>query len=111
MMELRWWRVDASEVAAVTAMGVWEAVLASGGRRFLKRKDSDAGETGSYSYRIVPSIARSISFLTKLLRVCWVLRGNPTFCAVLAFVRFGSSVFFSAFQETRSFRPVWCIFW
>lgn len=45
-MELRWWRVDASEVAAVTAMGVWEAVLASGGRRFLKRKDSDAGETG-----------------------------------------------------------------
>ncbi|XP_052143293.1 nucleotide-sugar uncharacterized transporter 2-like [Oryza glaberrima] len=46
MMKLRWWRVDASEVAAVTAMGVWEAVLAGGGRRFLKRKDSDAGETG-----------------------------------------------------------------
>lgn len=45
-MKLRWWRVDASEVAAVTAMGVWEAVLAGGGRRFLKRKDSDAGETG-----------------------------------------------------------------
>lgn len=37
----------------MTAMGVWEAVLAGGGRRFLKRKDSDAGETGSYSYRIV----------------------------------------------------------
>ncbi|KAF7080155.1 hypothetical protein CFC21_084271, partial [Triticum aestivum] len=46
MMKLRWWRVDASEVAAVTAMGVWEAVLAGGGRRFIKRKDSDAGETG-----------------------------------------------------------------
>uniref|UniRef100_A0A0D9VKF5 Sugar phosphate transporter domain-containing protein n=1 Tax=Leersia perrieri TaxID=77586 RepID=A0A0D9VKF5_9ORYZ len=46
MMKLRWWRVDASEVAAVTAMDVWEAVLAGGGRRFLKRKDSDAGETG-----------------------------------------------------------------
>ena len=41
--------MDASEVAAVTAMGVWEAVLAGGGRRFIKRKDSDAGETGSYS--------------------------------------------------------------
>ncbi|KAM3243301.1 hypothetical protein ACQJBY_055323 [Aegilops geniculata] len=27
-------------------MGVWEAVLAGGGRRFIKRKDSDAGETG-----------------------------------------------------------------
>ena len=49
MMKLRWWRVDASEVAAVTAMGVWEAVLAGGGRRFIKRKDSDAGETGSCS--------------------------------------------------------------
>ncbi|KAL5208448.1 hypothetical protein ABZP36_032883 [Zizania latifolia] len=46
MMKLRWWRVDVSEAAAVTAMGVWEAVLAGGGRRFLKRKDSDAGETG-----------------------------------------------------------------
>lgn len=41
-----WWRTDASEVVAVTAMGVWEAVLAGGGRRFIKRKDSDAGETG-----------------------------------------------------------------
>ncbi|KAK3155134.1 hypothetical protein QOZ80_2BG0199300 [Eleusine coracana subsp. coracana] len=39
------WHVDASEVVAVTAMGVWEAVLAGGGRRFIKRKDSDAGET------------------------------------------------------------------
>ncbi|XP_062220169.1 nucleotide-sugar uncharacterized transporter 2-like [Phragmites australis] len=27
-------------------MGVWEGVLAGGGRRFIKRKDSDAGETG-----------------------------------------------------------------
>lgn len=41
------WHVDASEVVAVTAMGVWEAVLAGGGRRFIKRKDSDAGETGA----------------------------------------------------------------
>jgi hypothetical protein len=31
----------------VTAMGVWEAVLAGGGRRFIKRKDSDAGEAGA----------------------------------------------------------------
>nr|CAB3450931.1 unnamed protein product [Digitaria exilis] len=46
MYKLRWWRADASEVMAVTAMGVWEAVLAGGGRRFIKRKDSDAGETG-----------------------------------------------------------------
>lgn len=45
-MKLRWWRADTSEVAAVTAMGVWEAVLAGGGRRFIKRKDSDAGEAG-----------------------------------------------------------------
>nr|CAB3447772.1 unnamed protein product [Digitaria exilis] len=45
MYKLRWWRADASEVMAVTAMGVWEAVLAGGGRRFIKRKDSDAGET------------------------------------------------------------------
>jgi hypothetical protein len=49
MMKLRWWQVDASEVVAVTAMGVWEAVLAGGGRRFIKRKDSDAGETGAPS--------------------------------------------------------------
>ena len=54
MMKLRWWRVDASEVAAVTAMGVWEAVLAGGGRRFIKRKDSDAGETGRYRRPLPP---------------------------------------------------------
>jgi hypothetical protein len=48
-MKMRWWRADASEVMAVTAMGVWEAVLAGGGRRFIKRKDSDAGETGSFN--------------------------------------------------------------
>lgn len=46
MKLMPWWRADASEVVAVTAMGVWEAVLAGGGRRFIKRKDSDAGETG-----------------------------------------------------------------
>jgi len=49
MMKMRWWRADASEVMAVTAMGVWEAVLAGGGRRFIKRKDSDAGETGFFN--------------------------------------------------------------
>ncbi|GJN28976.1 hypothetical protein PR202_gb17158 [Eleusine coracana subsp. coracana] len=27
-------------------MGVWESILRGGGRRFLKRKDSDAGEAG-----------------------------------------------------------------
>lgn len=55
MYKLRWWRADASEVMAVTAMGVWEAVLAGGGRRFIKRKDSDAGETGSHLHRPLPS--------------------------------------------------------
>lgn len=49
MTKLPWWRADASELVAVTAMGVWEAVLAGGGRRFIKRKDSDAGETGSHA--------------------------------------------------------------
>jgi hypothetical protein len=50
MTKLPWWRADASEMMAVTAMGVWEAVLAGGGRRFIKRKDSDAGETGSHPH-------------------------------------------------------------
>jgi hypothetical protein len=68
MMKLRWWRVDASEVAAVTAMGVWEAVLAGGGRRFIKRKDSDAGETGSC--RRPSSFPSPIQFPTRL-HGCW----------------------------------------
>jgi hypothetical protein len=53
MTKLPWWRADASELVAVTAMGVWEAVLAGGGRRFIKRKDSDAGETGSHPHHPV----------------------------------------------------------
>jgi hypothetical protein len=30
----------------VAEMGLWESVLRAGGRRFFKRKDSDAGEAG-----------------------------------------------------------------
>jgi hypothetical protein len=68
MMKLRWWRVDASEVAAVTAMGVWEAVLAGGGRRFIKRKDSDAGETGSCRRPLL--LPTSIQLPTQIRPFC-----------------------------------------
>jgi hypothetical protein len=27
-------------------MGIWDSILPGGGRRFIKRKDSDAGEAG-----------------------------------------------------------------
>ena len=30
-------------------MGVWDSILPGGGRRFIKRKDSDAGETGFFN--------------------------------------------------------------
>jgi len=32
--------------ADAAAMGVWDSILPGGGRRFIKRKDSDAGEAG-----------------------------------------------------------------
>lgn len=63
MTKLPWWRADASELVAVTAMGVWEAVLAGGGRRFIKRKDSDAGETGSHPHH--PVLILNIFFKKK----------------------------------------------
>lgn len=63
MTKLPWWRADASELVAVTAMGVWEAVLAGGGRRFIKRKDSDAGETGSHPHH--PVLILNIFFFKK----------------------------------------------
>jgi hypothetical protein len=65
MTKLPWWRADASELVAVTAMGVWEAVLAGGGRRFIKRKDSDAGETGSHPHH--PVLILNIFFKKKNL--------------------------------------------
>lgn len=65
MTKLPWWRADASELVAVTAMGVWEAVLAGGGRRFIKRKDSDAGETGSHPHH--PVLILNIFFSKKNL--------------------------------------------
>ncbi|KAM0903054.1 hypothetical protein ACQ4PT_018866 [Festuca glaucescens] len=38
--------VESPPADAATAMGVWESILRRGGRRFIKRKDSDAGEAG-----------------------------------------------------------------
>ena len=71
MMKMRWWRADASEVMAVTAMGVWEAVLAGGGRRFIKRKDSDAGETGPFNSHLHRPLLLPLRF--KIFRIISVV--------------------------------------
>ncbi|TVU03314.1 hypothetical protein EJB05_51161, partial [Eragrostis curvula] len=51
---------------AAAAMGVWESILRGGGRRFLKRKDSDAGEAGQDSWT-TPTSVPSLFVLSCLL--------------------------------------------
>lgn len=40
------WLLRGDPADAAAAMGVWDSILRGGGRRFIKRKDSDAGEAG-----------------------------------------------------------------
>jgi hypothetical protein len=114
MMKLRWWRADASEVMAVTAMGVWEAVLAGGGRRFIKRKDSDAGETGFVRSHLRRRRPHRPPLVFRILQiqfrgfggfVGFGTRGKAEFFLLwfgssrLVFVPIRSRSFFSAFEE------------
>ncbi|RRT66288.1 hypothetical protein B296_00009952 [Ensete ventricosum] len=61
-------------------MGVWESILGKDGRRFVKRKDSDAGEHGMrlfFSRRTAITHNGAISELCGVIRETYAGTGEP----------------------------------